>query len=57
MNTRSVMHVIESIPTSDGAGVKLRRSWTPAPSDVGTDSMTRTKVRVLISSLHWKHFS
>src|ERR1700678_2913540 len=26
MNTRSVIHVIESIPTSDGAGVKLRRS-------------------------------
>ena len=26
MNTRSLVHVIESIPTSDGAGVKLRRS-------------------------------
>jgi redox-sensitive bicupin YhaK (pirin superfamily) len=26
MNTRSLIHVIESIPTSDGAGVKLRRS-------------------------------
>jgi quercetin 2,3-dioxygenase len=26
MNIRSLIHVIESIPTSDGAGVKLRRS-------------------------------
>jgi redox-sensitive bicupin YhaK (pirin superfamily) len=26
MSTRSLIHVIESIPTSDGAGVKLRRS-------------------------------
>jgi quercetin 2,3-dioxygenase len=26
MNPRSLIHVIESIPTSDGAGVKLRRS-------------------------------
>jgi quercetin 2,3-dioxygenase len=26
MNTRTLIHVIESIPTSDGAGVKLRRS-------------------------------
>jgi redox-sensitive bicupin YhaK (pirin superfamily) len=26
MNTRTLVHVIESIPTSDGAGVKLRRS-------------------------------
>jgi redox-sensitive bicupin YhaK (pirin superfamily) len=26
MNTRSLIHVIESTPTSDGAGVKLRRS-------------------------------
>jgi quercetin 2,3-dioxygenase len=26
MNTRSLVHVIESMPTSDGAGVKLRRS-------------------------------
>ena len=26
MNTRTLNHVIESIPTSDGAGVKLRRS-------------------------------
>jgi quercetin 2,3-dioxygenase len=26
MNTRSLLHVIESMPTSDGAGVKLRRS-------------------------------
>ena len=26
MNTRTLAHVIESIPTSDGAGVKLRRS-------------------------------
>jgi redox-sensitive bicupin YhaK (pirin superfamily) len=26
MNTRTLMHVIESMPTSDGAGVKLRRS-------------------------------
>jgi quercetin 2,3-dioxygenase len=26
MNTRTLTHVIESIPTSDGAGVKLRRS-------------------------------
>jgi redox-sensitive bicupin YhaK (pirin superfamily) len=26
MNTRTLIHVIESMPTSDGAGVKLRRS-------------------------------
>jgi redox-sensitive bicupin YhaK (pirin superfamily) len=26
MNTRTLAHVIESVPTSDGAGVKLRRS-------------------------------
>jgi redox-sensitive bicupin YhaK (pirin superfamily) len=26
MNTRTLVHIIESIPTSDGAGVKLRRS-------------------------------
>jgi len=26
MNTRTLVHVIESVPTSDGAGVKLRRS-------------------------------
>ena len=26
MNTRTLVHVIESMPTSDGAGVKLRRS-------------------------------
>jgi redox-sensitive bicupin YhaK (pirin superfamily) len=26
MNTRTLIHVIESLPTSDGAGVKLRRS-------------------------------
>ena len=26
MTTRTLMHVIESVPTSDGAGVKLRRS-------------------------------
>src|ERR1700690_907354 len=26
MNTRTLAHVIESLPTSDGAGVKLRRS-------------------------------
>jgi redox-sensitive bicupin YhaK (pirin superfamily) len=26
MNTRTLVHVIESLPTSDGAGVKLRRS-------------------------------
>jgi redox-sensitive bicupin YhaK (pirin superfamily) len=26
MNTRTMIHVIESMPTSDGAGVKLRRS-------------------------------
>ncbi len=26
MNTRTMLHVIESMPTSDGAGVKLRRS-------------------------------
>src|SRR6202045_4394004 len=26
MSTRTLVHVIESIPTSDGAGVKLRRS-------------------------------
>jgi quercetin 2,3-dioxygenase len=26
MNTRTLLHVIESMPTSDGAGVKLRRS-------------------------------
>jgi quercetin 2,3-dioxygenase len=26
MKTRSVTHIIESVPTSDGAGVKLRRS-------------------------------
>jgi redox-sensitive bicupin YhaK (pirin superfamily) len=26
MTTRSLVHVIESVPTSDGAGVKLRRS-------------------------------
>jgi len=26
MSTRSLVHVIESMPTSDGAGVKLRRS-------------------------------
>src|ERR1700686_4371293 len=26
MNARTLVHVIESMPTSDGAGVKLRRS-------------------------------
>jgi redox-sensitive bicupin YhaK (pirin superfamily) len=26
MNTRTLVHIIESVPTSDGAGVKLRRS-------------------------------
>src|ERR1700735_1594606 len=26
MRTRTLQHIIESIPTSDGAGVKLRRS-------------------------------
>jgi len=26
MNTRTLIHVIEAVPTSDGAGVKLRRS-------------------------------
>jgi redox-sensitive bicupin YhaK (pirin superfamily) len=26
MNTRTLVHIIESMPTSDGAGVKLRRS-------------------------------
>jgi quercetin 2,3-dioxygenase len=26
MNTRTLIHIIESMPTSDGAGVKLRRS-------------------------------
>ena len=26
MSTRTLVHVIESMPTSDGAGVKLRRS-------------------------------
>ena len=26
MNTRTLVHVIESMPTSDGGGVKLRRS-------------------------------
>src|SRR5580658_2554449 len=26
MNSRTLIHVIESMPTSDGAGVKLRRS-------------------------------
>jgi redox-sensitive bicupin YhaK (pirin superfamily) len=26
LNTRTLVHVIESVPTSDGAGVKLRRS-------------------------------
>ncbi len=31
MNARSVRHVIESVPTSDGAGVKLRRSLGSGP--------------------------
>src|SRR5690242_2311287 len=26
MTTRTVQHVVQSVPTSDGAGVKLRRS-------------------------------
>jgi len=32
MNTRKLQQVIRSIPTSDGAGVKLRRSLGQAPS-------------------------
>ncbi|MDB6043955.1 MAG: quercetin 2,3-dioxygenase [Gammaproteobacteria bacterium] len=31
MNTRSLVHIIESVPTSDGAGVKLRRSLGSQP--------------------------
>ena len=33
MTTRSIGRVIESVPTSDGAGVKLRRSIGRAPAD------------------------
>jgi redox-sensitive bicupin YhaK (pirin superfamily) len=36
MNTRTLVHVIESIPTSDGGGVKLRRSLGSQP-DVHVD--------------------
>src|SRR5882762_4548187 len=36
MNTRTLVHVIESMPTSDGGGVKLRRSLGSQP-DVHID--------------------
>ena len=36
MNTRTLVHVIESMPTSDGGGVKLRRSLGSKP-DVHVD--------------------
>ena len=32
MNTRKLQQVIRSVPTSDGAGVKLRRSLGQGPS-------------------------
>ena len=31
MNTRTVQRIIPSLPTSDGAGVKLRRSLGQSP--------------------------
>ena len=49
MTTRTVREIVESVPASDGAGVKLRRSFTPAPSEVGTDSITCLNVRVAMA--------